>query len=312
MTPPDVAGVAVIGSITADVTAFSDRLPRPGETVLGKDATLVLGGKGANQALAAARAGAPTWMIGCVGTDMFRTLTLDGLRDSGVNVDYVRTVEGPTGLAHIRVDVLTGQNDIVMTPLANDHLDADYAEDCLNRLQDHVSVLLLQLETPVDTMMGVVAKARQMGITVVLDPAPARQLPDSVWPQLDIVTPNETEASLLTGIEVTDTETAAAAAAALLAKGVTTAIITMAGAGALVATAGSTVMIPAFSVEPVDTTAAGDAFAGVLGQSLAAGLTLTDALIRSSAAGALATTVMGASPSLPNASTLDAFLATHN
>ncbi len=309
MIPPRASGVAVIGSITADVTAFSNRLPRPGETVLGQNASLVLGGKGANQALAAARAGAPTWMIGCVGSDMFRTLTIQGLRDSNVSVEFVRTEAGPTGLAHIRVDVLTGQNDIVMTPLANDLLDADYAEECLEKLDGSVSVLLLQLETPIDTMMRVAAKARAMGITVVLDPAPARPLPDSVWKQLDVVTPNETEASLLTGIDVTDVESARAAAAVLLGKGVETVIITMAGAGALVATATVQQVVPAFPVEPVDTTAAGDAFAGVLGQSLAAGLSLADSLVRSSAAGALATTVLGASPSLPEASTLDAFIA---
>jgi ribokinase len=313
MNPAKPLGVAVIGSITADVTAFSTRLPKPGETVLGQDATLVLGGKGANQALAAARAGAPTWMIGCVGDDLFADLTLTGLKDSGVDVEFVRSVSGPTGLAHIRVDVATGQNDIVMTPLANDYLDADYAESCLGALHGRVGVLLLQLETPVETMVRVVAKAHTMGITVILDPAPARPLPDAIWPQLDIVTPNETEAALLTGIEVTEFDSAAKAAWALIDKGVKTVIVTMAGAGALVATTTATgtdaTMVPPFAVHPIDTTAAGDAFTGVLGQSLAAGLPMADALVRASAAGAIATTVLGASPSLPTAAHIDAFVA---
>lgn len=301
-------GVAVIGSITADVTAFSQRLPRRGETVLGQDATLVLGGKGANQALAAARAGAPTWMIGCVGTDMFRTLTLEGLNESGVNTDQVRTVAGPTGLAHIRVDVLSGQNDIVMTPLANDHLSTEQAIAALDLLTDKVSVLLLQLETPVDMMTQVATKAHRKAITVILDPAPAQPLPEDSWASLDIITPNETEASLLSGIEVTDADSAKQAARVLRAKGVGTVIVTMAQAGAVVADDEGEYLVAPFHVEPIDTTAAGDAFTGVLGQSLAAGLPLEQALTRSSAAGALATTVRGASPSLPTAQSLSIFL----
>lgn len=303
-------GVAVVGSITADVTAFSDRLPRPGETVLGQNATLVLGGKGANQALAAARAGSPTWMIGCVGDDIFKELTLGGLRASGVDTQFVRSVSGPTGLAHIRVDVTSGQNDIVMTPLANDQLDADFAVASLERLRDRIGVLLVQLETPVPTMSRVVATANNLGITVILDPAPACPLPAEVWPRLDVITPNETEASMLSGIEVVDIDSGRRAADVLLGRGVGTVIVTMAGAGSLIATRDGSTMAPPFSVQPIDTTAAGDAFTGVLGQSLAAGLPLSEASLRASAAGALATTVRGASPSLPTAEAIEA-LVTH-
>ncbi len=139
------AGVVVAGSITADVTAFAERLPRPGETVLGDDVSLVLGGKGANQAVAAARFGAATWMIGCVGDDSFAELTSQELRGHGVNTDLLRPVAGPTGVAHIRVDA-AGQNDIVMIPLANKHLDENQVDRGLARLGPRVSVLLLQFE----------------------------------------------------------------------------------------------------------------------------------------------------------------------
>ncbi|GAB3966085.1 ribokinase [Actinoallomurus acanthiterrae] len=302
-------GVLVVGSITADVTAFSRRLPERGETVLGDDFTLVLGGKGANQAVAAARAGAPTWMVGCVGRDPFRDIVLSGLSSHGVTVSEVRTVEGRTGVAHIRVDA-SGENDIVITPLANADLDERMVDDSIVATRGQVGVLLLQLEVRTEITAHAAQAGAQAGLTVVLDPAPAQPLPDEIWRHVDIVTPNETEACALTGVPATDLESAGRAAAWFLDRGVGHALITLGAAGVLSVTPERTRHFPAYPVTPVDTTAAGDAFTGSLGAAIATGLDLDLAIRRGTAAGALATTRPGASPSLPDRRSVDELVAT--
>jgi ribokinase len=302
-------GVLVVGSITADVTAFSRRLPQPGETVLGDDVTLVLGGKGANQAVAAARAGAPTWMVGCVGQDLFRDLALEGLRAHGVQTSEIRTVPDRTGVAHIRVDA-SGENDIVITPLANAALTPDMVDASIAKTRNHTRVMLLQLEVPAEATRHAAQAGTDAGYTVVLDPAPAQPLPDDIWAHVDIVTPNESEATALTGITVDGPHTAEQAAHWFLDRGVRHALITLGAAGAISVTAHAVRHHPAFPVTPVDTTAAGDAFTGALGAALAAGLDTDTALQRAMAAGALATTRPGASPSLPDLAAVHALLAT--
>ena len=307
---PLTGGVLVIGSITADVTTFSQRLPRPGETILGDDLTLVLGGKGANQAVAAALAGAATRMVGCVGTDAFTELTRGGLEALGVDVSAVRIVDGPTGVAHIRVDA-SGENDIVMMPLANTHLAAEHVDAGVAAARGRASVLLTQLEIPVDVVVRAARAARSAGMLTVLDPAPAALLDDSVWALFDVVTPNETEASTITGLTVDDVASAERAGRWFVDRGVSHAVITLAAAGAVVVDGAGARHVLAPSVDAVDTTAAGDAFAGYLGAGLADGLSLDDALPRAVAAGALAVTRRGASPSLPAGADVDAFLAGH-
>lgn len=299
-------GVCVVGSITADVTAFADRLPRPGETVLGNDVTLVLGGKGANQAVASAHLGAPTWMVGCVGDDPFADLTTGALVDHGVQIDWLNRVPGPTGVAHIRVD-RSGQNDIVITPLANAKLDEAMVDAALDELAERTAVLLLQLEVRSAITAYAAAAGRRAGLRVVLDPAPAAELPAEVWPNIDVVTPNESEATAITGIAVTDVASAEQAARWFLDRGVGQAIITLGGQGAVsVDSAGGTVF-DAFEVAVVDTTAAGDAFTGTLGAAIALGQSTQDAIALAMAAGALAVTKPGASPSLPTQEEITAF-----
>ena len=298
------SGVLVVGSVSVDVTAFCERLPGRGETVLGDDLTLVLGGKGANQAVAAARAGAPTWMAGCVGRDPFRDVVLDGLRSHGVTVSQIRTVDGRTGVAHIRVDA-SGENDIVVTPLANADLDERMVDEAIAATRGDAGVLLLQLEIRTEVACHAARAGALAGLTVVLDPAPARPLPDDVWRDVDIVTPNETEAGALTGIEVIDLDSAGRAAAWFLDRGAGHALITLGAGGVLSVTAERTRHFPAFPVTPVDTTAAGDAFTGSLGAAIAAGLDIDTAIRRGTAAGALATTRPGASPSLPDRRSVD-------
>ncbi|MGM7680444.1 ribokinase [Microbacterium sp. A94] len=301
-------GVVIVGSVTADVTTFSQRLPARGETILGDQFTLMLGGKGANQAVAAGRAGAATSFVGCVGDDLFHDLVVDGLTDAGVDLTHLRTVAGPTGIAHIRVDA-SAQNDIVMVPLANAELDAAQIDTALAALAPTTSVLLTQLETPSTLTARITARGREHGMTVILDPAPAAPLADEVWQNIDIVTPNETEASVLSGIAVTDAATAEQAGRWFLARGVKAAVITLAEQGSCVVTAEGAQIVPPFPVEAVDTTAAGDAYAGYLGAALANGASLTDAVRLATAAGALTVTKQGASPSLPLRCDVDAFVA---
>lgn len=302
------AGVLVVGSITADVTTFSSRLPRPGETFLGDAFTLVLGGKGANQAVAAGRAGADAQMVGCVGDDLFRDLVREGLRDAGVDIRHVRVVPDQTGIAHIRVDA-SGENDIVMVPLANAHLDEAQIDRAFAELGPSTRVMLTQLEIPFQLTMHAIRRAHEAGLTVVLDPAPAHELPDEIWPLVDLVTPNETEATLLTGTDVDSREAAIAAGRWFVDRGVGAALITMAGAGSVLVDADGVSDHAPIRVEVVDTTAAGDAFAGFLAAALAAGLSRDEAIRRAGAAGALAVTKRGASPSLPTAAEVDALLS---
>ena len=304
-------GVAVVGSINVDLTAFSSSLPRPGETVIGTDFSLMLGGKGANQAVAAARAGAPTYMIGAVGDDLFRDTALDALADEGVDISAVRVTDGPTGIAHIRVEAASGQNNIVIVPNANHRLSPDDAEAALLALRDRVSVVLVQLEIPRPVVERVVKVCRASELRLVLDPAPAQLMPPVVWRGVSLVTPNELEAEVLTGIAVTSHHSAVRAARWFIDRGVTIAVITRGEHGVLVMGREGVQEYPAPTVTPVDTTAAGDAFAGALGASLANGASLSVALRRGLAAGALAVTVQGASQSLPTATAIDAFLAAH-
>ena len=313
-TVPGNGNVLVIGSITCDLTSFSDRLPRPGETVLGNSFTMVLGGKGANQALAAARAGSRVSLIGSVGNDGFSDLVLGTLAEEEIDTTYVMRTEGPTGIAHIRVDA-SAENDIVMIPLANSRLSPAHIGASLEQSRP-ARVALIQLEIPHESALEAARACKARGITVILDPAPApaEPLDEDFWRHVDIVTPNETEARLITGIEVTDQESAASAGRWFTDRGVQRAVVTLAGAGAVVVERTSpqrtavTLQEP-FRVTAVDTTAAGDAFAGVLGSALADGLDWDDSLRRAMAAGALAVTVAGASPSLPRRAAIDAFLA---
>jgi ribokinase len=305
----DRGGVAVVGSINADLAAFGSPLPRPGETVIGTDFSLVLGGKGANQAIASVRSGAATHLIGAVGDDFFRGLTLGALADERVDVSAVRIMDGATGIAHIRVDALSAQNDIMIIPNANHRLSPDEVESSLRALRDHVSVVLVQLEIPLTVVQRVAEVCHDCELRLILDPAPAQPIPPDVWPGVFVVKPNELEAEVLTGIPVTGRRSAERAALWFLDRGVSIAMITRGALGAIVAGPDGVAEYPAFPATPVDTTAAGDAFSGALGGSLARGAPLSEALRRGLAAGALAVGVRGASPSLPTSEAVDAFLA---
>lgn len=309
MTQSQQTGVAVVGSITADITSFSERLPRRGETVLGTGFTLVLGGKGANQAAASALAGARTHLVGRIGTDFFGEIALQGLTAAGVRTETVKAIPGPTGIAHIRVDA-TGENDIVVIPEANARLTPEDAESAIRALSRTCKVLLTQLEIPAPTAAAAIAEGGRSRMTVILDPAPAMPLDDTLWGRVDIVTPNETEAAAITGMAVTDRDSAAAAGRWFLDRGAKCALITLAAAGAVLITPAGRKQYKSWPVTALDTTAAGDAFSGYLSARIAAGATLDGAIPWAMAAGALAVTKRGASQSLPAASEVFGFLNT--
>ncbi|MGO2750597.1 MAG: ribokinase [Pseudoclavibacter sp.] len=308
MTASERAGVLVVGSVSADLTAFSSRAPEPGETLRGESFSLALGGKGANQAVAAARAGAPTTLIACVGDDRFGAMVVRELTSAGVGVHGVQTVGDETGIAHIRVDA-NGENSIVIVPGANDSLDEAMAVQGIRDAAATSSVLLTQLETPARLTASILSAARDAGLTTLLDPAPAAPLDDHVWALVDLVTPNETEARMLTGVVVESEESAAEAGRWFLERGAGAVLITRGGAGTTLVTGEQVETFPVFEVEAVDTTAAGDAFAGALGAAIAGGRSLEDAIRYGAAAGALAVSKRGASPSIPTAAEIAQLLA---
>lgn len=302
------ARVTVVGSLNMDLVVRAPRIPRPGETIIGGEFRTVPGGKGANQAVAAARLGAQVAMVGRVGGDAFGGLLLENLAAAGVDHTFVtRDVEAATGVALIEVDD-AGQNSIVVVSGANMRLapaDVEAAAAAIGV----ADVLLLQLESPLETVTRAAQVAHARGVTVILNPAPARPVPAGLLGLVDVLIPNESETALLTGLPVGDQEEAQAAAAALRRMGVATVILTLGERGALLAYEGGAELFPAFDVTPVDTTAAGDAFVGGLAVALAEGRPLQEAVRWGNAAGALATTRLGAQPSLPTRQALDDMLA---
>ncbi len=290
-----MSGVLVVGSINVDITVVADRVPEVGETITGTALRTGLGGKGANQAVAVARAGASSTMVGCVGSDAFAAVALDALRAARVDVSGVRAVDGGTGVAHIRV--ADGENSIVVVPLANAELDRAQAIAAIDAT--NASVVLLQLEIRQEVVLAAAKRAHERGMRVVLDPAPAAALPESVWEHVTLVTPNEHEASILTGVDVVDPESAAEAARWFIDRGVDVAIITLGQGGALFADWRGSRLLPRHEVTAVDSTAAGDTFSGYVAAALSEGNSADVAADRAMAAAALAVTRLGAADSIP-------------
>lgn len=290
--------VVVVGSLTMDLNAFCERMPKPGETLLGEQFSMVPGGKGNNQAIASARQGARTAMVGRVGRDSFGDRVLEQLASDSVEfLKVVRDPVLPTGIAHIRVD-RQGQNSIVMVPLANGSMD----EDAVLAAEETIGgsgLLLTQLEIPVAATRVALEVARRRGVTTVLNPAPAARLDSELLALVDFLVPNEFEAEILTGQEAGSPEGALKAARILVDLGCRAVVVTLGERGALYADRNLVLRISALKVEALDTVAAGDAFCGGLAAGLAAGAPLEQALARATAAGALATTVTGATSSLP-------------
>jgi len=298
-----MADVVVVGSLNADLVVKSPRFPQPGETISGDDLRIIPGGKGANQAVAAARQGVKTAMIGRVGSDSFGPFLVENLKSNQVDTSHVLSTDSATGTAIIVVDA-NGQNSIVLSPGANGNVspaDADTASFLNSKL------LLLQLEIPTPTVLRAAQRAREHGLTVILNPAPAKQLPHELLANVDILIPNESELALLTGLTVTDASSAETAAKEILKQGVQTVIVTLGSKGALLVTDSQVTHVNTYKVDVVDTTAAGDAFIGGFASAMLSGKSLEDSVRYGCACGALATTKFGAQPSLPTKAEVERF-----
>lgn len=283
----------------------SERLPRPGESVIGGGFVMAGGGKGANQAVAIARMGHKVIFAAAVGEDMFGDEAIARYRQYGVDTSYIVRKKTPSGIALIMVDA-AAQNSISVALGANSELSVADVMPALDLIEPN-DIVLMQLEIPMETVAACVAVAAAKGARVVLNPAPAAEVSADVLSKLYLITPNQTEAETLTGIEVRDEQSARAAAEALRAKGVERVIITMGGDGALLDDGGRVEMVPAFRVNAVDTTAAGDVYNGAICAALAEGCSLRDAMIFGSKASAISVTRIGAQPSIPTREEVDKF-----
>lgn len=303
--------VTVVGSLNIDLVCHATRRPDKGETLIGDAFDIFTGGKGFNQATAAARLGAEVTLVGSIGADPFGEILLAAIENEHINSRFVtRRTDIGTGVATIVVEP-DGDNSIIVVPRANMALttaDIDAAAACIA----DADVLLLQLETPIAASEHAAAIAKRHGTTVVLNPAPAQPLPDSLLKYVDILTPNQSETELLSGMKVNSQEEAHRAAEVLRTRMMATEnaaiVLTLGAQGALILTETTSEQVSALPVDPVDTTGAGDAFCGALATALASGETLRPAVEFANAAGAAAVTVVGATPSMPTRAKIERLL----
>ncbi len=303
--------IVVIGSSNTDMIIKAPRIPAPGETILGGKFSMAAGGKGANQAVAAARSGGKVALIACVGEDLFGNQAVEGFIRDGIDVScIVRSRITPSGVALIIVSD-DGENSIAVAPGANGQLSRHDIAGFDGMIRGG-KILVMQLETPVETVEAAAAIASLNGIKVVLNPAPAAPVPAELLKKIDILTPNEHEAKVLTGIEVLDEAAADKAADSLIGYGVKTVIITMGPRGAYVADGKRRELVRGYPVKAVDTTGAGDVFNGALACALSEGKSLPSAVRFACAAAAISVTRLGAQPSIPTRDEIDHFLLANN
>jgi ribokinase len=304
------ANILVVGSLNMDLVVQVAHLPAPGETILGRDFHTIPGGKGANQAVAAARLGAQVAIVGRVGQDAFGKQLMENLRQEGVETTLVSVDESaPSGIATITLDE-QGQNSIVVASGANLHLSAEEVRRAGQNLTD-CRVMVSQLEIPLECVIEAAKQAMLRKVPFILNPAPAQVLPAELLAMVDVLVPNESEAALLTGLPVFSLKDAEAAGRTLHKLGASAVIITMGANGALLSRAGwEALHLPAYQVNVVDTTAAGDAFVAGLAVGLVEGLPLEEAACWGNAAGAIAVTRLGAQPAMPTREEIQALLGT--
>ncbi|MFP3897469.1 MAG: ribokinase [Anaerolineales bacterium] len=297
--------IAVVGSLNMDLVVRTERMPRPGETVHGRGFTTIPGGKGANQAAAAAKLGAGVEMVGRVGEDDFGTSILDNMRAQGVGTSYiVRDAEAPSGIAMIIID-RAGENSIVVAPGANGQVTMQDVR-AAQKILAETPYVIMQFEIPLSMVRETIALASQFGSRVILNPAPAYPVSSNFFKGLYCLVVNETEAETFTGLTVDDLDAAQEAGRVLRERDIPVVVITLGANGALLLTEEQIAHVPAHRVDVVDTTAAGDAFVGGLAVGLLRGLEVAEAVRYATCAGTLATTVLGAQTSLPSAEQVDA------
>ena len=300
------AKVVVVGSLNMDLVTRAERLPRGGETLIGHSFTTVPGGKGANQAVAAARLGAQVSMMGCIGDDAYGQQLQEALLAEQIDCQALSRVEGSSGVALIVVDD-SSQNAIVIVAGANGRLSPELVAG-FDALLQSADVVICQLEVPLPTVGYVLKRARELGKTVILNPAPASgPLPSDWYGAIDYLIPNESEASALSGLPVDSRESAEAAASHLIAAGAGKVIVTLGAQGSLLANGAGFTYFSAPKVQAIDTTAAGDTFVGAFAAALAAGKSEAEAISFGQVAAALSVTRAGAQPSIPTLSDVQAF-----
>ncbi len=291
--------IVVFGSFVVDLTTRQAGLPTPGETVMGTSFSMGAGGKGSNQAVAAHRAGADVTLITKVGRDVFADVALDFYRVEGIDASRVMIDdEKETGIALILVDEKSAQNEIVVVPAACYNITEADIEKCRPVIES-ADILLLQLEINIDALEKIIDIARAAGVTIILNPAPAREISDAALAKIDYITPNETEARTLTGVEVADIESARAAARVFFAKGVKNVVITLGERGSFAANTQKSEIVEKIEVRAVDTTGAGDAFNGGFAMALARGANLFEATRWGNVCGAICVTRKGTAPAMP-------------
>ena len=290
--------IYVIGSSNTDMVIKSNKLPAPGETILGGIFLMNAGGKGANQAVAAAKLEADVIFVSKVGDDIFGQQALDGFKSLGINTDFVFTdYENPSGIALILVDS-NGENSIAVASGANGNLQVDEVAQILSQVNED-DIVLLQSEIPISTVEFAIKACFEKKATIILNPAPAQKLDESVYPFISIITPNETEAEILTGIKVIDLESAEQVANVLHDKGIPNVIITLGARGAYFHHKNFQKLIPSPVVQAIDSTAAGDVFNGALAVGLSEGKEFEEAISFACRAASISVTRMGAQASTP-------------
>lgn len=298
--------ITVVGSFMMDLVIKAPRRPQKGETLIGESFGMYPGGKGFNQAIAASRLGATVHMVGKLGEDDFGTRFRKSLKAAGIGFEHVTTTEqAMTGVGSPVIDA-AGDNSIIVVPGANMLLAPKDIENA-RELIAKSDMVLMQLENPVETIHHAAEIAHEYGVPVLLNPAPACKLPDEFLSQLTILTPNEIEAEMLSGFSVADTGSAVQAAHVLLDKKIQSVVLTLGSRGALLAEKNRLIMVPGYTVDVVDTTAAGDAFCAALAVNYVAHQNLEDAILFANAAGALATTILGAEPAMPTLDMVERF-----
>ena len=300
--------VLVVGSSNTDMVIKADHLPAAGETILGGTFFMNPGGKGANQAVAAARLGGNVTFICKTGNDIFGRQSVQLFEDEGINTSYLLSdSKNPSGVALITVDK-DAENCIVVASGANAALNTVDLQKA-QAIIEQASIVLMQLEIPLETVQYVASSAAEQGVKVVLNPAPACELPDDLLRKISIITPNKTEAEMLSGVQVNDMESAKKAARIICDKGVKTVIITLGQNGALVLHQDEFTHVPAVKVEAVDTTAAGDVFNGALVVALSQNKSILEAVAFACNASAISVTRLGAQSSAPYKRELDTFIS---
>lgn len=298
--------IIVTGSSNTDMVVKVPRIPAPGETIMGTDFFVIPGGKGANQAVAAARIGAEVTFLACVADDAFGLQSIENYRKEGINTNFIKVQAGShSGVALINVSE-DGENSITVAPGANSHLAPsdlkEYSEAFIG-----AQMVLVQLETPIATVEALAQMAESMSIPLILNPAPAASLSDGLLKRVSVLTPNETEAAFLTGRKEVKEEEIPVMAEELLSKGVKTVIITLGSKGVYLCNDKFRELIPGYKVKAVDTTAAGDVFNGALAAALASKKSLKEAINIAQRAAAISVTRMGAQPSAPTIQEIESY-----